>query len=68
MEERTQAGNSHYENRISSKSDSRVRMNEYFAQVYGHSDDVRSILNETKVGAQRRQNYYKIMNNVFSKP
>ncbi|MFC1920834.1 hypothetical protein ACFLYQ_03805 [Chloroflexota bacterium] len=67
MEERMLTGNS---TKISgtNNGDPKSRMAEYVASYYGNNsnNDVRSILNETKVGAQRRQNLQKILNTVFS--
>jgi hypothetical protein len=68
MEEQIRAGNGYntgtYEN-----ADPKSRMAEYIASYYGtDSTDVRSILNETKVGARRRQKLHSMLNIVFSKP
>ncbi len=68
MEEQIRAGNG-FNAGTNGNADPKSRMAEYIATYYGVNDnDVRSILNETKVGAWRRQNLYRMLNTVFSKP
>ncbi len=50
-------------------ADPKSKMAEYIVAQYGNgSTDVRSILNETKVGAWRKPTLQKMLNTVFSKP
>ena len=48
--------------------DPKSRMAEYIATQYGYNsgNDIRSILNETKIGAQRKQTLEKMLNTVFA--
>ncbi|MFC1900382.1 hypothetical protein ACFLYN_02200 [Chloroflexota bacterium] len=67
MKELTGADNGTNILEASGNADPKSRIAEYFAEYYGYSNDVRSILNETKVGALRRQNSNKTINSVFSR-
>ena len=68
MEERLRADNG-FNSETYGNADPKSRMAEYIATHYGiDNNDVRSILNETKVGARRRQKLHSMLNTVFSKP
>ena len=67
MEDRIRVGNG-YNPGTNGNADPKSRMAEYIASYYGIDDnDVRSILNEIKVGGQRRQKLHSMLNTVFSK-
>ncbi len=69
MEDRNRTGNGNTSN-MHGNSDPKSRMAEYITNCYGYnnSNDIRSIINETKIGAQRRQHLHKMLNTVFSTP
>ena len=52
----------------SSAIELKLRVAEYIAAQYDYdsSTDVRSILNETKIGARTRSNLQKMLNSVFT--
>ncbi|MFC2069959.1 hypothetical protein ACFLTB_02140 [Chloroflexota bacterium] len=68
MEEQIRSAYSADTPKIYGAVDPKSRMAEYIATKYGYNsnNDVRSILNETKIGAQRRQTLQKMLNTVFS--
>lgn len=50
-------------------ADLKLKVAEYIATQYGYDrgTDVRSILNETKIGAQRKPTLQDMLNSVFTK-